>query len=215
MERTHAQAQEIAGIPQRLGINQQDFNEGMTIMSKWRSDPVWVAREVVARAMSLGHKVTDILGKEVGESVDTRALSMMVDRATAPLTRQQQEAAAATERTTAAERAMNEFLSTHEHAEIHGDAIAHLMGRGATAERAYFDLQRFAYQNNLDFTQPLGPQIDALNAQPAQRSTEQPRRPMANGNGRGSEQQMTTQPAQASAQDSWGDILNRVMRDQG
>lgn len=209
------QAKEIAELPQKLGISRNDYNEGIALMQHWTSDPVKVAREVVARAMSFGHNITDILGKNVGDAIDTRAVSMAIERATGPLLQQQQETRQQAEIRTRASSAYENFRATHEYADVHGEAIAHLMKQGQSPEQAYLQLENFALRNGLDFSQPLGQQV----AGPApvnghvQTGVRQPA-PMVPGH-RGSSEQLTSQSTYADAGDSWTDILSSVMREQG
>lgn len=210
-----ARAKEVAELPQRLGVTPEDYNEGVTLMAQWRKNPVEVAREVVARTLTFGYNVSDILGKTAGDALEMKALVRMQNEATAPLRAQQEQTQQQAAHMEAATKAYNKFTSDYPDAEMHGEAIASLMQRrNIPAEVAYFQVKTFALENGLDFTQPLGPQIEARQRQPVpdQRPTVQ-RAPMVNG-GRGSEQSSQQQPRMASADSGWGDILNEVMREQ-
>lgn len=211
-------AQEIASLPQRLGVTKEEYNDGITLLSNWKKNPVEVAREVVARTIALGHNVTDILGKNAGDALEMRAVSRLVDQATAPI-RQQQEAAARTrQQEEATTTAYSKFVASHDYAEVHGDAIARLMQKGLPPERAYYEVRSFAERNGLDFTQPLQPQVDELvrrtqNTNQQQQNNGQ-RRPLPNGGSGGASQQNGQhQPANRDfgADDSWDSILRDAM----
>lgn len=205
-----AQAKEISELPQKLGVTREDYNEGMTLMSKWRADPVAVAREIVARTLTFGYNVTDILGKEAGDALEMKAIAQLVQQSTAPIrhqaeqeTRQQQVQQQATQQYDA-------FVAKYEHADVHADAIANMMNQGLQPVEAYFRVREFAISNGLDFTQPLAPQVAQMQQRHnGQRTTDQQRRtaPMVAGNGRGTQTMMTNDPAMASADDDWGSIL--------
>lgn len=207
------QAREIAELPTKMGITREEYNEGITLISNWKKNPVETAREIVARTLTLGYNVTDILGKNAGDALEMKAVSQLVKQATAPLEQQQQAAARQAQANTQAETAYNQFIAQFPDAELHAEPIANLMGKGRSAERAYFEVKMFALEHGLDFTQPLGPQVVAMQQrQNGQRPTDQQRAPMANGNGRGSERQMTSEPAMADANSDWGSILSDVMK---
>lgn len=208
-------AREIAEMPQKMGISREDYNEGIALMAKWRADPVGVAREIVARTLTFGHNVSDILGKSAGDALEMKAITNLVRQTTAPIQQQQQQEAAARQQNETAQRAYNTFVANHEFAEVHADAIAALMGKGIAPETAYYQIEAFALRNGLDFSQPLGPQVDAARSnngqRPPQPQVQQQQRAIPNG-GRGSERQVATEPAMADANDDWGSILNSVMR---
>lgn len=208
------QAREIAGLPAKFGVSREDYNEGITLMSRWRADPVGVAREIVARTLTYGHNVSDILGKTAGDALEMKAITSLVKQTTQPIedariASEKQQQANAT-----AETAYRNFISAHEYAEIHAEVIAKQMAKGVSPELAYMQIENFALRNGLDFTQPLGPQIVARQSQEAQRPTgQQQQRPLPNGgrvNGSGN---LQTEPSQASASDSWEDILRGAMSD--
>ena len=205
------QAKQIANIPQSLGLTREEYNEGMTLLSQYKTNPVGAARDVVARVLALGYNVTDILGKNAGDALEMKAVAELVKQTTAPLLKDREAAQQQTANEAKANEAYTKFVSTYENAETHGNAIANLMAKGATAVDAYYQIKMFAIEHGLDFTQPLGPQVIANQArQQGQRSTGQ-HRPMTPGNGRGNESQMTTQPDMADATDDWGSILRGVM----
>jgi hypothetical protein len=207
-------ANEIANLPQKFGISREDFNEGITLMSKWRADPLGVCKEIIARTMTYGYNATDILGKTAGDAIEVKAIQQMIREATAPLVDQKKQQTQTTEQDTRAKEAYDSFVAKYENADVHAEAIANLMNKGATAVDAYYSVREFALREGLDFTQPLGPQVEArMNGGGQRQNTTQQRAPMVQGNGRGSNPQITDQPNYAAAEDSWTDILNSVLRE--
>lgn len=211
------QAKDFAELPQRLGITPDDYRDALQLAKQFSLDPVAAAKEVVARALALGHNVTDILGAEVGNSIDMVALRRMHDeQATRPAREQAETQRRQAEIQEAGARAYNEFVSKFPDSSPHEDAIANLVNQGETAEVAYFKIRNFALENGLDFSQPLGPQINARAAQNMQ-SGSQPkpantRRPMPNGNGgRTPDNRMTDQSTYADADADFASIIRNVM----
>lgn len=214
------QAREFAELPQRLGISPDDYRDALNLARTFAQNPVQAAKEVVARAMALGHNVTDILGNDVGNSVDMIALRRMQEELhQRPLREQQQAQQAREEQMRNAQTEVNRFLAKYPDAETHGEAIANLMARGVNPETAYLQIQNFALANGLDFSQPLGPQIAARNEAAVQsqvrtRGSVPPagrRAPMNGGRTRESNQSLTTDEQFANADASYGDIIRQVM----
>lgn len=208
------QAREVAELPQRLGLTREEFNESVTLASNWKKNPIEVAREIVARTLALGHNVTDILGKGVGDAVDMKALTHLVTQATAPIRQQTEQSARDTAAEKAAKTAHDTFVANHEYADIHGDPIANLMSKGRTPEQAYYQVRLFAVENGLDFSQPLGPQVDDLMRQRANGNTQQQngeRRPLPNGSGGGGGNSHQQTQLAAAAEDDWQAIIRSSM----
>lgn len=216
------QAQIFADLPKNLGVSPEEYGDGLKLMKLFKADPVAAAKEVVARAMALGHNVTDILGAEVGNSVDMMALRRHSEEmANRPIREREEQNRRQEESQRQGQIAYNNFISQYPDADIHGDAIAHQMQtQGVSAETAYLRIQNFALANGLDFSEPLGPQIEArtrANISGNQVRQDQPsaRRPAPMGNGNGgrvSDQQLTDKSGVNSADDSWADILRDAMK---
>lgn len=184
-----------------------------------RGDHVGVAKEVLAMIVAQGYNITDLLGGDVGDTVEMKAIQRMLDERLAPITRQEQSRVREQEVQTTAMRQYQQFVSQNEHAEVHADVIAALAKRdGITVQTAYNRLLETAYQNGLDFSQPLRPQILARkeaagnpNGQQPQNKPNAQTKPMPNGaatrmNGG------APQIPMASADDDWGSIIKDVQR---
>jgi hypothetical protein len=207
-------AKALADLPQQMGISREDYNRGVQIIAAWNKDPLTVCRDMVARTMSRGFNATDILGNDAGNSIEMSALRNLVNEVTGPQRERDQQIRVETENRQNAERNYNAFMARYPMAAAHTGAIATLMRQnGATATEAYHELRYFALENGLDFTQPLGPQMEARQRAPQQPQREPTyRAPMVNGSGGGRRDHLTSEPQLADANSSWSDILDSVMR---
>lgn len=208
---------EVESLARSIRSQNLDNNEVATALDlagrMKRGDHLGVAKEVLAAVVAQGYNVTDILGTDVGDTIEMRAMQKMIDDRLEPITRQEKSRQETQQTETRAREAYTRFVSENEHADIHADAIANLARRdGITVQQAYNRIQAFAYQNGLDFTQPLQPQI--LAAQQQQPTVKQDnslrtQRPMPNGAAttrmNGAEQQPL-----AGADDDWGSIIKGV-----
>lgn len=214
------QAQTFADLPKQLGMTPEEYGDGLKLMKLFGQDPVAAAKEVVARVMAMGHNASDILGKDVGDSIDMRALRVRDEDLAARPARERAEAERRTqEQQTEVLKSYNAFVSEYPDSGPHEDAIAHLMtAQGIRPEIAYFRIKSFALENGLDFSKPLAPQIEArAQANLGKSSNDQPsgnrKRPMGgNGGGRVRDDQLTDKAEMADADSSWGDILKQVMQ---
>ena len=210
-------ARELVELPNSLGISRDDYNLGVQLIAAWNRDPLTVCRDMVARTMARGHNATDILGKEAGNAIEMSALRQLINEATAgQRQREEQDRTVATQRTEA-EQKYNAFMTRYPDAAPHADAIANFMRENRmSAEEAYHEIRYFALQHGFDFSQPLGPQVAARQAQermqPQQPNGRTQRAPMVNGGGGGNRDHLTTQANYADANASWSEILDDVMR---
>lgn len=184
-----------------------------------RGDYVGVAKEILALCAAQGYNVTDLLGGDVGDTIEMRAIQRMIDDRLAPITRQEQGREQQERATQAGRLAYQKFVSENEYADVHADTIASLAQRdGITVQTAYNRIYGFAAQNGLDFTKPLKPQLEARIAQQNKSGGQQQQnggnaqtKPMPNGAAtrtNGAIPQMTS----ASADDDWGSIIKQVQR---
>lgn len=189
-----------------------------------RGDVLGVAKEVVAMAAAAGHNVTEILGSDVGDSIEMRAIRRALDERLGPLQQREQQSQQEAEAERRGREAYNRFVSENDFADIHANDIAQVAQREqCSPQQAYNRLVMFASRNQLDFSQPLGPQIEARQQQ-LRTQQQQPNgvatsqtKPMPNGAstrspGVGTQQQ----PVElASADDDWGSIISQVQRTMG
>lgn len=210
--------QGFANAAQSAGLTNDDFHQMVVLASRFkRGDAVGVAKEMVAMALAQGANVTDILGKDVGDTLEMRAMSAMIDQRLGPMNaefrarqqRQQNEAAG--------RQQYQKFVAEHPFAELHGKHIAGIMeSRGWPAEKAYYELRDHMNRNGFDFSQPLDAQLQARQQQqrnPQQQNNVAPNnvRPMPNGASTRSAGAVAQAQQFANADDSWDSILKDVM----
>ena len=219
---------EAGEIFRNAGVGPQEMRDGAKIIATFKANPVAAAREVVARAMALGHNITDIVGDEVGNSVDMQALQTMIDQRMG--TTGGQPAQGGTQgqpqQNDPIAEQVNTFFGRHPEAKQHEADVVYLMQQHKVdMYQAYDMLRGFAAQNNLDLRQPLKPQIEAIaaaaqRAQPQSNGQQsQPTRqqkPLVPGRGSNAQQQQGAQPIvskTADADDSWSSILSDTFSD--
>lgn len=225
-----SQVQMIGGLDKQYGLDQEDLRVGMPIIAEFKKDPVQAARNVLQMVMGMGHNLSTILGQEAKDAVEMGAIQRMLDQKLAPLQKIEQSAAQQQEaqrQQSYVEQQIREFTDSHEYATVHMDAIDNLLGRRPelTPERAYYEIRMFAMQHGLDFAKPLGPQIEALNAQnddqqqntrqiPVNRQTVRQQRPMPNGVS-SQRNAPLAEVEEAEPSSDWGSIIGNALRSNG
>lgn len=181
-----------------------------------RGDMLGVAKEILAIIAAEGYNVTDLLGGDVGDTIEMRAVKNMIDDRLAPITRQEQAREREQQVHNNARRAYNEFIASNEFADVHANEIALVAKQfGGTPQQAYNHLYRYAVSNGLDFSQPLRPQMEQLaaarqNGGQQRQQQQRQQRPMPNGAATRSSGEVQTSAIQASADDDWATIIRGV-----
>lgn len=224
-----SQVGELKSLSQSIRNYNLDNNEvaqALDIAGRMkRGDALGAAKEVLAIIVAQGYNVTDLLGSEVGDSIETRSIRHMIDERLAPLTRQEQDRVRQTEAEARGRQNYERFVADNEYADVHSNDIVQVMKReNVNPQTAYNRLYKFAAVNGLDFSQPLGPQVtERLEAQQkrngnaggGQQQTQQPQqrqqKPMPNGAATRTNGAFPTTPM-ASADDDWGSIIHEVQR---
>lgn len=218
-------------MPKQLGLETNEVQAGLQIMSQFKQDPMAVAKWALQETLSMGYNLSQIVG-EGQDSVEMRAIRKMIDDRVGPVVDQQRTTAQEQEARQAAMREYNTFMAQHEHADVHEDALAQLLERDSslTPSSAYWRLREFATRQGLDFAQPLGPQLREKMQQgrqqqaPAQQApasappstpAQQPvTAPMPNGASPLTPQQ-SAEPTYADPNDDWESIIAASMRSAG
>lgn len=206
-------------VPRQYGLSNEEVAQGLDYAARIkRGDVLGVARDFVALAASKGVQITDILGKDAGDSIDMRALRAMIEERTAPLQQQQVQSQAEQEVRQRATQNYNQFVTENENADVQADIIvAYSKANNVSLQVAYNRTLQFAIQNGLDMSQPLGPQIDAAMQQQQQPDTQQqqqqrqPTLPMPNGAATRETAVTQQQPVHADPNEDWATILRREM----
>lgn len=206
----------LSSAAQAKGLTSDDLATAIDFAGRIKGgDALSVAKEVVAMAVAAGHNVTEILGKDIGDSIDMRALSTMIDQRLGPIVQQRQQTEQLTEAETRAKAAYDRFVDDNEFADVHAEDIAHLIKTvpGTTPQQAYNTMVRFAHQNQLDFSQPFGPQLEAKERAANPNATQQkPNKPLPNGaNGTHLNGGGTNAVELAPADADWSTIIRSAM----
>ena len=219
MQHTFDDQNSFANQPGKLGLSSDEAGIGMQLMQQLKTDPVAAARQILQTAVSKGYNIQDIIGTAHGQQspVNMGAIEQMISEKLAPITQREEAARVEQQRVEQVERGKREFISTHEYSDIHLEPITNLLQNNPnmSPDQAYYEVKTYAMGNNLDFTQPLGPQVQALKveADPQYTNQRQPNRAMPNGNS--SNSVITQNPAQASGDDDWDAIVRNSMAESG
>lgn len=209
----------LNNLPKQYNLNEQEVGLGLHIVNQLKTSPAEAGRWILQEVMKSGYNLQQILGDVEGvpsSSMDMGAITRLIDEKLSPITEQYQQQESQAKVATENQRAAEQFIATHDYADIHLDAIVNLMKQNPqmTSERAYFEVRQYAQANGLDFTQPLGQQIDARRNAPAQQQVvNQPNRVMPDGNATSTTE--TQQPVEVSADDDWDKIINQSMSEAG
>lgn len=223
----------LGGVPAQLGLNAQETSLGLNIVAQFKRDPVQTARWILQETMKLGHNLHQIVGTNgAGQlnsgSMDLQAVRDMINTAVQPLVGDRNAQQQQLQAEQAARREYNSFLAKHDHAAVHEDLLGHILQDhpDMAPEVAYWQLVAYAARNDLDFTQPLAPQVQARRGQgggqPASNGNAQPspaqgqrQQPMSMPNGGAPTADMRTGPELASPDDSWDSIVQTSLREAG
>ena len=230
LNEVRAQVQEVQALSRAINsyqLDNQEVAQALDLAGRMkRGDYVGVAKEVIALVAAQGYNVTDLLGAEVGDTIELKAIQRMIDDRLAPVTqeyttRQEQQRIEQTARAN-----YDRFVQMNEYADVQANDIAKIVQtRGVNPQQAYDALYQFAVENNFDFSQPLGPQIKARVAehqkqnggnqqqQSGQRDNN-PQRPMPNGAATRTSGAVPQVPL-AGADDDWGSIIKSVQATMG
>lgn len=226
LERQYKEVQLLNGEAQRRGLSNEDVAFGLDVASRIKTDVVGLTKDLVARMVAAGHNVSELLGKEVGDSVDMRAISLMIDDRLGPVKAQREAAERQQRQNEEAQRLYTEFVNNNPYADVQGDDIAALINHAAingeqmTPQKAYNTLRDYAYKHGLDFTQPLGAQVQErqnhqMQQQQRRNGTVQARQRPLPGNGAQTRRSGVEQPSirYADSDDSWSNIIQSTLNE--
>lgn len=223
VQQQQPQEPEFISNARKQGMQDNEIALGVDIVSQLRSNPIQGARRVLQAAMSHGYNLKDILGTDAQGNVDASNIDMgavknMIDTTLQPITEQQRQQQEQERRQQEGQRAYQQFVASHPNADVHMDLITEYVQRkpNLSAEGAYYEIKMFAAQNGLDFSQPLGPQMQAKQQQTQNPQPQQPMQPpLPQGNGVNAN--TVTQPhnAPANANDDWDSIIESSLQEVG
>jgi hypothetical protein len=214
-DKEHNDSSNYFGAVKQAGLSTEEIGEAFNIAIMYKQNPVAAAKEILERVLAMGHNVTDILGADPGNAIEIPAIARLIDERLAPILKPLEQQRVSDEQTKQAEARFDKWVSENEYADQHLDVLDDIMGRNPelSPQKAYNALVLFANKHQLDFTQPLGPQIANRqsvqgngNTNPRERST---RKPFATGSGRPA--QPIGEGAYADSNASWSDIIRTSM----
>ena len=209
----------LNGVPQRYGLSNDEVATALDWAGRMkRGDVIGVAKDLVALLAAQGHNISELLGKDVGDSVDMRAVKTLIEQQMAPLRQVAQREEVSAQQLAEARTRMEAFLRDNEFAEVHSTEIAKLaQANGLTPQQAYNRLYKFAIDNGLDFSEPLGPQLEEraaqMQSQGQQQQQQQRQKPLpssASGT-RPSNGVKMQAPEVDDPDEDWGTIIHRAM----
>ena len=211
----------LNNVPAQYGLDTEDIATAMDMAGRVKKgDLLSVAREIVAMAAAQGHNISTIVGENVGDAVDMTAIKKMLETHLGPVAAARQESQQDVQIRTAAKQQYDKFIDDNPYADLHQFEIAKISEHdNISPQRAYNNLMDFARRNQLDFSQPLEPQIreraegataTAASVQPLMAT---PVRPMPHGaavtSGNGVQ---PPAPVYADPDDDWGTIIRDAQK---
>lgn len=210
--------QQAANVHTQYGVSPEETVQAVKLAAAWKANPLETLKYLLAEAAAAGHNI-----EGMGSSVDTMAISRMIEQKIAPLTADRERAQREQQIATESASAANAFFGKFPDAKIHESLIAKLItdNPNLSPESAYYELRLSAQQKGLDWNKPLLEQMhsqrqsqQSVQQQQVQQPQQQTQAPMPNG--RPNAQQVATNvPNVASEYDTMGDIVRQAMRDAG
>ncbi len=149
---TRVSDQALNGLPNKLGMSEQDVQNAFKFWNGLRVSPVETVNDLINHARTLGHKIDG-----VGQGIDPEMIKAAVTEVMQPVLNTSQQQAAYTERRAEVQREVDTFFSQYEDARIHEPELAALIQRDPTLtlHKAYSELRDYAYRHGLNWSQPL------------------------------------------------------------
>ena len=203
----------LRGKVKSHGLSVDEYAEGINMVIAFKSDPIGTAKKVLESVLAMGHNVTDILGADAGNAIEMSAVSKMLDERLKPLITPLETRRVTDEQTKQAEKAWQKFCDDNEYADVHEVTLDRMLGENPdlTPQKAYNALVQFANKHGLDFSLPLGPQIERKKS--AQNNTNRnnnPRtqKPFPNGS---SVSQQSINSGDINPNDDWASIIKKAV----
>ena len=201
-------------VIQQLNVeNPQDIGNALRLFKDLRNNPVDTLKKLLAEATAGGYSIDNIAA-----GIDTSVIKNIVTDAIRTVQGNSQTQVRDFEAEAAAE--VDQFFGQFPDARIHEDAIAAISAQHPQASLSdiYFRLKEQVIERGLDWTQPLGPQVNPQNRQPQQQhqQPQQGQPPMLNGRvAPGVDFDERTPLNKPAYSESTEDIIKAAMRDAG
>lgn len=214
------QSGEVMQEAARLGVQPQDHLVAVRVMADFLKDPVRTLQALVEEVKSKGYEIP-FLTQGVSQGMDLNAISRMIDGKLQPFTSERQQQQQYQQARQQAQADLNSFLENSPEANSNLDVLSEMLQAqpGLPLHEAWVKMIRWSHENGLDWTQPLKPQIAAVQQQGQQQPTQQqtntrplPGRRSVNAQGT---QRMNGAAGVHSENSSWSDIIRDAMRESG
>lgn len=214
---------EVTREAARLNVQPQDQIAAIRVMADFLRDPVRTLQYLVEEVKSKGYPIP-FLEQGVTPGMDLNAIQRMIDQKMAPITQQHQQTLQQQQLRQRAEQELTTFINENQESQENLDVLAEMLQAQPTLtiQSAYTKMIRWAHENGLDWTQPLKPQVAALQQgggqQPThQQPSQQPNRPLPGRRSAGTGAQPLNNGQDTSQQfnenASWADIIRSAMHE--
>lgn len=214
---------EVYGMAENLRMSTREAMLGLTLVDKFKKDPVDFFKYVLTQMAAVGQDVTKLVPELGAAAVSPDGIKQLIQQelrgALGPVRETREQDIRQQQAINDAEREYTAFVERFPDVTTHEDVIARLIqdDENLSLDAAYYKLKSFAAENRLDFSRPLKPQIEArqrsgntqTQAAPQQRTQS---RPMPNG--RGNAPVVSNQP-RFTADSSYEDIIMSTLRENG
>lgn len=156
------QLQGLRDLPKSLGLTADQVTESLQFRARLEKDPIATVREIVATVVGNGYTMDQLFGPDAPAAINASIVQQQIDKHLGPIRAEHDAKQRESQVTQAAENDFNDFVESHEYADVHGNEIVALVQRdGITPQAAYYELKVAAARRGLDFTKPLIPQLQA------------------------------------------------------
>jgi hypothetical protein len=192
----------------QYSLSPEEITTGAQIMAAYKNDPIATIQYMLTQAQASGHN-TEEIGS--GGGMDAQAVKQMLETTLQPLISEHKERVDTQAVSDRAKEVYNGFMTQFPDAAVHEDSLARLLNEdnNLSPEAAYFKLQNFYLQRNLDWTKPL----EKLQQEAATRQGENTQQQLPEG---GVAQANVTDTAEvADVNTSTDDIIRQAMVEAG
>jgi len=194
-----------------IGLDQSTLLQAAQFYQGFKNSPEKFVTDLLANVKAAGYNIN-----EQDSGIDTQAISRLIDQKLEPITGRYEAEEARTQELAEAQKTVDTFFTAIPSAKIHENVIAKMLGNNPnwSLEKAYDELRIWSIQNQYDLSKPLADQVEARKNVQQPSTTNQTNVPL-NINSTSTGNVVTPQPILAEADDSFADIISKVMRENG
>jgi hypothetical protein len=220
MSNAMRQSNEVIQEAARLGVQPQDQLVAVRVMADFMRDPVRTLQTLVEEVKAKGYPIP-FLEQGVTQGMDMAAMSRMIDGKLQPMMQERAQNLQMQQARQQAQQDLNNFIGGNPEAQNNLDVLAEMLQAqpGLPLHDAWVKMIRWSHENGLDWTQPLKPQIAALQGQqqPTPQQQQFDNRPLPGRRSVNTQQvqRVNGSGATHSENTSWSDIIRDAMRESG